>query len=107
MTRGTLLTIGTTALNLARLLRGLDAGAAKNYGALLNDQVRAIQFKCDTGTIYLGDSSAVSNTDYSQKLLAGESKLISDAEAATLNLSDFWLVGSGAGTKVSVEFTTV
>lgn len=107
MTRGTLLTIGTTPLNLLRLLRGLDAGAARNYGSVLNDQCRAIQFKCDTGTVYIGDTSTISATDYGNKLLTGESKLISDAEATTLNLSDFWLLGSAADRKISVEFTTV
>lgn len=108
MTRGTLLTIGTAAINLANALRGITASiAAKTYGTQLNDQCREIQFKCDSGTIYMGDTSAVSSTDYGTKLLVGESKHLSDAESNSLNLSEWWIVAAGAGAKLSVEFTTL
>lgn len=110
-TRGALVTIGTTPANLANILRGINAvsgaSASRTFGSQLNDQCREIQFQVDSGTVYLGDDSTVSATDYKAKLLTGASERLADAARAnSLNLSDFWLLGGAAGAKISVQFTT-
>ncbi len=108
--RSCLITLSTTPGRLIDMLRGtLPAGASlsRTYGTQLNDQCREILIKCDANTVYIGDDSSVSSTDYGEKLLTGESVRKSDAENNTLNLGDHWLVGSGAGTKVAVVWVTV
>lgn len=108
--KSTLITLGTTPMNLVQALRDTAYSGvtlSKSFGSQLNDQCRALQIKCDSGTLYIGDDSLVSSTNYGTKLLAGESKFISDAEANSLNLSDYWFVGGGAGVVVSVEWTTI
>jgi hypothetical protein len=107
MTRGALLTIGTTPLNLVNLLRGITAGASRTYGTIMNDQCRRLSFQCQSGTIYVGLDSAVSATDHQFRLLNGETNVVMDSEANSLNASDYWLVGAAAGTKVAVEMTTL
>jgi len=108
MTKSALLTIGTTPVNLLSVLRGITAGiASQNFGPLLNDQCRALQMKCDNGTVYRGDNANVSSTNYGLKMQNGEGAFVSDAHVDSLNLSDYWLVGAGAGTLVSVEITTI
>ncbi len=111
MTNSALITIGTTPANLLGLLRGTAAPAgastSKTFSSQLNDQCRALQVKCDAGTVYIGQDSSVSTTNYGTKLLTGESKLTHDAEANTINLSDFWIVGAAANAKLSVEWTTI
>lgn len=110
-TKSALITVGTTAANILGLLRGtsIPAGASssKTFSAQLNDQCRELQLKCDNGTIFVGQDSTVSPTNYGGKLLTGESKHLGDAEANTLNLSDFWVVGLAAGAKFSVEWTSI
>lgn len=107
MTKGALLTIGTTPLNLANLLRGITAGASKTYGTQMNDQVRKISWQCQNGTIYIGDTSTVSATDHNFRLLNGETNTSQDAEANSLNFSDYWIVAAAAGAKLAVEGTTL
>lgn len=110
MTRGGLITIGTTAQSLANLFRGINAvaGASSSqvYNELLSDQLRELQMQCDAGTIYMKEDPAVSATNYSTKLLTGATKHLNDAKANSLNLSNFWIVAAAADAKLAVEFTS-
>lgn len=111
MKHSCLITIGTTPANLINLLRGtvVPAGASvsRDYGNQLSSQCRELQFKVDTGTIYFGDDSAVSATDYGSKLVAGESKLVRDSEANSISMDDYWIVAAAANAKISVEWTVI
>lgn len=107
--KGALITIGTTAARLSDLLRGINpvagASSSKTYGSQANLQCRAIQLKVDTGTVYVGTEPDVSSTNYSKKLLAGESSYVSDSHVSSLDAGNYWIVGGAAAQKISVEIT--
>lgn len=112
MTRGALVTIGTTPARLDNILRNINpvagASASRTFGSILNDQCRELQFQVDAGTVYIGEDSAMTTTDYKSRLLAGSAqRLDAGAKSNGLNLSDYWLLGGAADAKISVSFTTI
>lgn len=108
MRKTTLLTIGTTPINLKKALTGETASiASQTFGLLLNDQCREITYQNENGTIYDGDNAQVSSTNHGLRLLTGETKTIRDDQINSLNISDHWLVAGAAGALLAVDIITI
>lgn len=105
-----LITCGTTPFNLVQALRGTSysgVSLSHAFGANLPDQCRELIISCDNGTIYVGDDSTVSSSNYGARLLAGSSKRNADATLSnSINLGDNWIIAAASGAKVAVEWHT-
>ena len=104
------ITLGTTPVNVIKLLKGTAFTGASVAGSRtvdpnLSELANSFILTADdanTGTIYGGNRSDIASTDYGFKLESGQQQSYSD-NVPSINLG-VYLVASGSGQKVHVEF---